>query len=63
MYTLEIIGEDFIFANLRENKVLTNKKCFTVVSPCNSNLTAMFKENFPRLLGPFKVAVDKLWLR
>ena len=34
--TIEIIGEDFIsrlyaLANLRENKVLANKKCFTVL--------------------------------
>ena len=36
-YNIILIGEDFIFAstmllaNLRENKVLANKKCFTVL--------------------------------
>ena len=28
--TLEIIGDDYDLANLRENKVLANKKFFTV---------------------------------
>ena len=44
----EIIGEDFIVANLLENKVLANKMCFTVLLK-NFNIDHNFKSKRGRL--------------